>query len=66
MTAALASERDFTEDPRCLYIYTIGKEAISKHNYFKKVITNEQEITEYSKCLDLGLIGTTGIPLHMN
>ena len=45
--------------------YTIGKEAISKHNYFKKVVTNEQEITEYSKCLDLGLIGTTGIPLPL-
>ena len=45
--------------------YTFGKEAISKHNYFKKVVTNEQEIAEYSKCLDLGLICTTGIPLPL-
>ena len=44
---------------------TIGKKAVAKHNYFNKVITNKKEITEYSKCLGLGLIGSIGIPLPL-
>ena len=45
--------------------YTIEKKAVAKHNYFNKVIKKKEEITEYSKCLDLGLIGSMGIPLPL-